>query len=288
MKEKLILNENYITIQGWMVTNLKLKGNELLIFALIYGFCQLEGHKFNGSLQYLADWTNSTKQSCINNLKLLQEKELIIKEEKEINGIKYCTYSINFNGIQKSLIGIQKSLTNNINNNNSTNNINIISTENLETNTFDDLKLQLKDKKENDKKQKKIKDAITIKKMLDNFTENEEVKEYLQKYLDIRKKKGLTPEQWKIILDDLRKECKRDKNYAIQEIKKAIAGGWMKIIYIDNFKGKTKTTYSSKPNFDNTSNHNAPKGISSMTKTEKENFINNDLARDENGNLLKF
>ena len=283
MKEKLISNENYITIQGWMVSNLKLKGNELLIFALIYGFCQLEGHKFNGSLQYLADWTNSTKQSCINNLKILQEKELIIKEEKEINGIKYCTYSINFNGIQKSLTGIQKSLTNNIINNNISN-INITNMENLETNSFNDLKKQLEDKKEIDKKQKKIKDAITIKNMLDNFTENEEVKSYLQKYLDIRKKKGLNPDQWKIILDDLRKECKTDKNYAIQEIKKAIAGGWLKIIY----KQKTTYNYSSKPNFDNTADHNLLKALSNMNKEEKENFYNNDLAKDENGNFLKF
>ena len=34
--------ENYITVQGWMVTDLNLKGNELLIYACIYGFSQAE------------------------------------------------------------------------------------------------------------------------------------------------------------------------------------------------------------------------------------------------------
>ena len=31
-------SDNYIVIQGWMVNELNLKGNDLLVFALIYGF----------------------------------------------------------------------------------------------------------------------------------------------------------------------------------------------------------------------------------------------------------
>ena len=36
----MVKNENYLVIQGWMITELKLKGNELLIYAIIYGFSQ--------------------------------------------------------------------------------------------------------------------------------------------------------------------------------------------------------------------------------------------------------
>ena len=54
------------------------------------------------------------------------------------------------------------------------------------------------------------------------------------------------------------------------------------------FTGKPKSSYSSKPTFDNTSNHDIPKGIASMTEEEKEDFIENELAKDENGNFLKF
>lgn len=43
----LIKDENHIVIEGWMVTKLKLVGNELIIFALIYGFSQLEEHSFH-------------------------------------------------------------------------------------------------------------------------------------------------------------------------------------------------------------------------------------------------
>lgn len=116
--------DNYIVIQGWMVTELGLKGNELLIYALIYGFSQTEGQVFNGSLQYLADWTNSTKQGVLKNLKSLVEKGLIEKKETIFNGVKSCEYySTKFNGVKQSLIGgikqsltggIKQSLTNNI------------------------------------------------------------------------------------------------------------------------------------------------------------------------------
>ena len=112
-----IRETNFVTIQSYMVTDLKLKGNELIIYAIINGFCQDGEHKFNGSLQYLADWTNSTKQGVIKNLKSLVEKGYIIKNSENINGVnKVEYYTTMFNrGIKQSLIGgIKQSLTNNI------------------------------------------------------------------------------------------------------------------------------------------------------------------------------
>lgn len=85
-------NEGYINIQGWMVSDLGLKGNELLIYAIIYGFSQDKESKFKGSLQYLADWTNSTKQGVQKVLKSLLEKQLLLKDEKIVNNIKFCEY----------------------------------------------------------------------------------------------------------------------------------------------------------------------------------------------------
>lgn len=161
-------------------------------------------------------------------------------------------------------------------------NINIINGKNL------DIENEIKEKEKQKRKSKKMQNAILINQMLDNFTTNDEIKDYLKQYLDIRRKKGLTPDQWKIILDDLRKECGTNKSYALEKIKRAIAGGWMQIIYIDTFSGKPKSRYSSKPNFDNTASHDVPKGVASMTDSERQNFIDNELARDENGNLLKF
>lgn len=125
-------NENFILIQGWMIKELELKGNELMIYAIIYGFSQAENQVFNGSLQYLAEWTNSTKQGVIKNLKSLAEKGYITKKEKVINNIKFCEYyATKFNGVlnkvewggkQSLMGGIKQSLPNNININNIKNN----------------------------------------------------------------------------------------------------------------------------------------------------------------------
>lgn len=127
MLESKVIRENYIVIQGFMVKDLMLKGNELLIYAMIYGFSQAENQVFSGSLQYLADWTNSTKQGVIKNLKSLIEKGYIIKQEKMINGVKFCEYyATKLNTllnkveypIEQSLTGgIKQSLNNKIINN---------------------------------------------------------------------------------------------------------------------------------------------------------------------------
>lgn len=92
MAESKVNRENFIALQGWMITDLRLKGNELIIYACIYGFSQAENQVFNGSLQYLADWTNSTKQSVIKCLKSLTEKGYLVKTDKIINGVKFCEY----------------------------------------------------------------------------------------------------------------------------------------------------------------------------------------------------
>ena len=121
MAESRVNKENFIVLQGFMLSDLKLKGNELIIYACIYGFSQAENQVFSGSLQYLADWTNSTKQGVVKCLKSLIEKGYIRKTEKYINGVKFCEYyATKFNTpMQQSLTGgMQQSLTNNIEINN--------------------------------------------------------------------------------------------------------------------------------------------------------------------------
>lgn len=119
----MIKSENFINIQGWMVTELGLKGNELLVYSLIYGFSQDDNCRFTGSLSYIAEWIQGSKQTVINCLKSLVEKGLIEKFEKNINGIKFCEYrSKNLNTVfehrSKNLTGGgQNFLPNNINNN---------------------------------------------------------------------------------------------------------------------------------------------------------------------------
>jgi len=115
----IIKNENFVAIQGWMVNELGLKGNALIIYAVIYGFCQLDGHSFSGSLQYLADWTNSTKQGVLKSIKKLLDGGLITKKEKFVNNVKIVEYNITKLNSQLNKVKrcVKQSLPNNIDNN---------------------------------------------------------------------------------------------------------------------------------------------------------------------------
>lgn len=128
----MIERENFITIQGFMVTDLQLSGNDLLVYATIYGFSQGQQGKYTGSLSYLAEWCRCTKQGVQKNLKKLQERGLIKKESYMRNGQKFCDYSVTelhtmqqscMGGIQHSCIPMQHSCTHNIEHNIDNNNI---------------------------------------------------------------------------------------------------------------------------------------------------------------------
>lgn len=87
-----IRNNNYFVIHGWMINEMELKGTELQVYAIIYGFAQADGQSFKASLQYLADWTNSTRRTVLNCLQSLVEKGFLIKEDSYENGVKACEY----------------------------------------------------------------------------------------------------------------------------------------------------------------------------------------------------
>lgn len=90
----MIANENYIVIHGWMVNELELKGNELLVYALIYGFSQDGETAFKGSLAYVATWLNVEKRTVLNTLQSLVRQGLIEKKNSVQNGIKACEYRV--------------------------------------------------------------------------------------------------------------------------------------------------------------------------------------------------
>ncbi len=95
------ISKSYINIQGWMVTQLKLSSNDLIIFALIYGFSQDGQSKFNGSLKYLCEWTNCTKPTVMKSLSSLVEKNFIVKQSLENNKVKFNTYKVDLEQLER-------------------------------------------------------------------------------------------------------------------------------------------------------------------------------------------
>lgn len=215
-----VKDENYIRIPGWAVTRLGLKGNELLVYSIIYGFSQDGETRFTGGLQYLGDWTNSTKQSCIKCLKSLVEKGYIIKHEKIVNGVKFCEYqavkpkSIVVNkvehGIKQSLTGgIKQSLHNNLDNNTIDNNI--------------------VSKKERKSKSKSYDEQIA------EYTGNEDLQNALKAFLQMRSfiKKPMTEYALKLMLKKL-DEIGNTDDAKIAILNQSITNNWQGIFPLKN------------------------------------------------------
>jgi predicted transcriptional regulator len=204
-----IREDNYIMIQGWMVTELELKGNELLIFAIIHGFSQDGETRFTGGLQYLAEWTNSTKQGVSKNLKSLVNKGYIAKEEKIINGVKFCEYyATKFNGVlnkvewgmQQSLTPIKQSLTGGIKQSLTNNKDNIIN--------------------------KNI-NNISNKDNKDYYPLDQKLNDTFKDFIEYRKKmrKPMTPRAIKLLMAKL-DELSSDNDVKIQILNQSIMNAW--------------------------------------------------------------
>ncbi len=103
-----IKDENYYVIQGWMINKLKLKGNDLLIFALIYGFTQDGKNEFTGSLNYLCEFTQSTKKTVLNSLSNLIKLGYVTKKQETLpNNTKCNKYKANL-----WMVDVMKTATN--------------------------------------------------------------------------------------------------------------------------------------------------------------------------------
>lgn len=185
----MLQSDNFIVIQGWMVTDLGLKGNDLMVYAIIYGFSHTEDNYFTGSLQYLADWLHVERRNVTRNLKRLVDQNLLLKEEQYINGVKYCRYkairptgctqnenSVLTEGCSQNENTILKMSTNNIDIYTNTNNIN----NNNNTNKLDNIF---------NNKEKKHKNTIAqdLEKAVNEYTTNEELRQALMEFIQMRK-----------------------------------------------------------------------------------------------------
>jgi len=95
-------NENYILIQGWQVNRLHLSGNELLLYALIYGFSQDGETEFSGSLSYMSEAIGVSRRNIIAILRRLVAKQLLTKRTYNVNGVKANRYVANITGSVES------------------------------------------------------------------------------------------------------------------------------------------------------------------------------------------
>lgn len=181
-------SDNYIVIQGWMCNELGLKGNELLIFALIYGFSQDGVSKFNGGRKYISETFGITLPTVDKALQSLVAKNFI--EKQSANDYKHTdSYFVTdwvLDGVVKKLYegskeilrgGSKETLLNNIDNRNidkkNTISINTNSIANSQNFTFGT-------KQEKPKKDNLYSKCVAL---VTEFTDDEILRSYLTEFL---------------------------------------------------------------------------------------------------------
>lgn len=93
-KQIKVREDNYFAVQGWMVTELKLKGNALMLYAIIYGFSQTTNTAFTGSVDYLCEWLGGvSRPTVINTLDNLVKQELLTKSSTTKGALIYNSYT---------------------------------------------------------------------------------------------------------------------------------------------------------------------------------------------------
>ena len=211
-----VIDGNFVVIQSWMLKEMALKGNELLVYAIIYGFSQDGEQEFTGSLQYLADWTNSTKQGVIKNLNSLNAKGYIKKRESFVNGVKFCSYKA-VNDIKQSLMGYstefnggsKQSLPNNIINN-------------IDDNID-------------------ISKPKTVGTLIEGYTDNEDLQKALMDFAKMRKaiKKPMTERAFTILFNKLDKMAFDDAT-KIDILLQSIMNSWQDVYELKENKKQSK------------------------------------------------
>ena len=87
---------SYVTLQSWMVKELDLHGDELLVYAIIYGFSQDGTSVYAGTTRYISWWLGKSKETILKILRSLRSKNLIARRKKPTSFAQpnryYCDY----------------------------------------------------------------------------------------------------------------------------------------------------------------------------------------------------
>lgn len=232
---------NYIVIQGWMCNELGLKGNELLVFALIYGFSQDGVSNFNGGRKYISETFDITLPTVDKILQSLMTKNFIAKESAHdyVHTDSYFVTDWVNAGVVKKLYGGSKEilrggskeiLLNNTNNNNT----------NIKKSNSKELLQEFPFGKSKPKKDNLFTKCVTIIDSYD-FSSSSDIRSLLIQYLNYRlqvKDKPLYVNMWKGMLNKLAEICDNDIELYRKVIQQSIERGYLAFYPVKNFNSR--------------------------------------------------
>lgn len=80
MSNKKIKDGNFVTIQSFMINELNLKGAELIVYAIIYGFTQDGESWYSDGLSYICNWVGRNKNTVSSIITELTKKGYLEKD----------------------------------------------------------------------------------------------------------------------------------------------------------------------------------------------------------------
>lgn len=226
-----VKDNNFVTIQGWMRTRLNLKGNELLIYALIYGFSQDGQSRFTGSRKYIADWCGCSPDTVDRSLRSLVGKGLLAKyPHTDQNGSRVVDYAAILTAITAAPAPAQAPAQDPWGN--TTN----ATAEQFQTPTYEPQPLLTEPKPQ--PRPKKTRKAKSFDAIIDAYTSDPETKELLGQWLQNRKAKRAAMTDGAIQgnikkLDQLAQESRMNVNDYLTEV---IRRGWGSFFAIGNYQ----------------------------------------------------
>lgn len=241
----MLKDDTYINIQSWMRTDLDLSGNELIAYAIIYGFSQDGESRFRGSRQYIADWCGVSTRAVQTILNNLVERGLIKKFEDFRNGVKMCEYAVNFTTSEETSPPGEKTSLYNIDNTIEGNRLSkdnlsdeptqddVIESDGFEGHSYDSFIGSCK------KKSKSRGSSLFSKCSEENlrFTNNAITVNMLDEYLKLRLQMKDKPiygiNQWKGILNKLA-ELTSDERTMQKIVQQSIERGWATVYPINS------------------------------------------------------
>lgn len=222
-KQIKVREDNYFTVQGWMVSELKLKGNALMLYAIIYGFSQTTNTAFTGSIDYLCEWIGGvSRPTVINTLENLVKQGLLTKSSTTKGALIYNSY-IALRPSKKTLLDTSKKIL-----------LNKDSKDNIEKSIS----------KEMEGKAPKKKSYSTI---LEDPV-NKFVKEALSKFIQYCRGKNYTPKVTTVekFASTLRDNAGEDPVVALAIVDQSIDKGWKDLYPLKNYGRQGKPTAISK------------------------------------------
>lgn len=209
-------DSSYVCIQAFMVNELHLSGNELVIYACIYGFSQDGESWFTGSRSYLASWCQASKSTVSRNLEKLCNAGLIEKRVRVENGVTLADYRADY-PTQNGTGGVPKM---------GRGGVPKMSTHNIE-----------KDNIDSKKKERSYEAAINA------YTENVNLRSELIEFVKMRKlaRKPLTDRALSLLLNKLDSLASDDEGKTAV-VSQSIERGWQGFFEIKD-KPKDKPTY---------------------------------------------